>query len=44
MVVAVKVLVVAMSAPAAKYSSWMRATTSGRVRFSRSGSPATSRG
>src|SRR4029079_19360109 len=32
-----------MSAPAAKYASWISAMSSGRVRLSRSGSPLTSR-
>ncbi len=41
--VAVNVFVVAMSAPAAKYSSWMDETRPGWVRLRRSGSPLTSR-
>ena len=39
MLVAVNVFVVARSAPAAKYASWISETISGCVRFSRSGSP-----
>src|SRR5215218_5276784 len=42
--VALKVLVSMMSAPAARYASWMSRTTSGRVSTSRSLSPASSTG